>query len=100
MKLLWCVLLIAFGLQEGSLTQSGNLPPSDFPDLPTDTAGALPSNQRSERLLRVFREASHSRKLPIRFTKLPEGAINTSVHTPRRAESNERIGIHDNKLRR
>ena len=79
MKLLWCVLLIAFGLQKGSLTQSGNLPPSDFPDLPTDTVAALPSNQRSERLLRVFREASHSRKLPIRFTELPGGAINTSV---------------------
>ena len=79
MKLLWCVLLIAFGLQEVSLTQSGNLPPYDFPDLPTDTVGALPSNQRSERLLRVFREASHSTKLPIRFTELPEVAINTSV---------------------
>jgi hypothetical protein len=79
MKLLWCVLLIAFGLQEVSPTQSGNLPPSDFPDLPTDTVGALPSNQRSERLLRVFREASHSTKLPIRFTELPEVAINTSV---------------------
>jgi hypothetical protein len=79
MKLLCYVLLIGFGLQEVSLAQSGNLPPSDFPDLPTDTVGALPSNQRSQRLLSVFREASRSTKLPIRFTELPEGAINTSV---------------------
>jgi hypothetical protein len=79
MKLLWYIILIGFGLQEISPTQGGNLPPSDFPALPTDTIGALPSNQRSQRLLRVFREASRSTKLPIRFTELPEGAINTSV---------------------
>src|SRR5450432_4042735 len=79
MKLLWYVLLIGFGFQEVPLTQRVNLPPSDFPDLPTDMVGALPFNQRSPRLLRVFREASRSTKLPIRFTELPDGAINTSV---------------------
>ncbi len=71
--------MVGFGLQEVSLTQRGNLSRSDFPDLPTDTVGALPSNQRSQRLLRVFREARRSTKLPIRFTELPDGAINTSV---------------------
>jgi hypothetical protein len=79
MKLLWYVLLIGFGLQEVSLTQSGNVPPSDFPDSPSDTVGALRFNQRSQRLLTVYPEASRSTKLPIRFTELPEGAINTSV---------------------
>jgi hypothetical protein len=79
MRLLSYVLLIGFGLQEVSHAQRVNLPRSDFPDLPTDTVGALPSNQRSQRLLRVFREASRSTKLPIRFTELLEGAINTSV---------------------
>jgi hypothetical protein len=79
MKLLWCVLLIGFGVREVSRTQGGNLPPSNFPPLTTDTVGALPPNQRSQRLLRVFREASHSTKLPIRFTELPDGAINTSA---------------------
>lgn len=60
-------------------TQSGAVLPTNFPALPTDTVGSLPPTQRSPHLLGVFREASHSTKLPIRFTKLPEGVRNTSL---------------------
>ena len=79
MELFFCALLLVFWFQETCCTQCGPLPSSSLPDSPTDVVGALPPDQRSSKLRRLFLEARRSARRPIRFTQLPAVVNNGSA---------------------
>ncbi|HUJ30073.1 MAG TPA: ImmA/IrrE family metallo-endopeptidase [Candidatus Acidoferrum sp.] len=80
MKFFFCALLLSVGFHESPKNLCGGLPTSSsFPHLSTDTVGALPPDETSNALRRLFGEAIKSTPRPIRFTQLPPGVTNTSA---------------------
>jgi len=85
-NLFLCAVLIGIGSLQVGHQQCGSLPSSGPPILESDTVGQLPANQTSKRLQKLFRRASSSTALPIRFTQLPTEVNNTSLVTATKAE--------------
>jgi hypothetical protein len=73
------VLIIGVVLQTTCLKHCGPLNSSNAPKLPTDTIDALPQRQSSPRLHKVFADARANAERPIRFTRLPDGVMTTSL---------------------